>query len=49
MGCFQNYGPILVLGYITAPNVFGVPKRDPNFGNYPYRDSIGVLHGQIQG
>ena len=30
----QNYGPLLVMDYITAPYL-GVPKWDPNFGNYP--------------
>ena len=36
MGCSQNDGPLLVIGHITAPRTYsGVPKWDPNFGNYP--------------
>ena len=36
MGCSQNDGPLLVIGYNTAPRTYsGVPKWDPNFGNYP--------------
>ena len=37
MGGCQNYGPFLGPYYNTAPNVFGYPKRDHNFDNYPYR------------
>ena len=43
MGCYQNNGSILVIGCMTAPNIYiyiyieiGVPKWDPNFGNNPY-------------
>ena len=32
-GCrFFYYGSLLVMIYATAPNLWGVPKRDPNFG-----------------
>ena len=34
-GCSQYHGPLLVTGYFRAPNIWGVPKGDPNFGNYP--------------
>ena len=34
MGCSQNYGPLLAIDYMTAPNK--IPRWDPNFGNYPY-------------
>ena len=35
-GDSHNYGPFLVMDYITAPNILRVPKWDPNFGNYPF-------------
>ena len=34
-GCSQNYGPLRLIDYITTPNL-GVPKWDPNSGDYPY-------------
>ena len=39
-------GPRLVIPYITAPNILGVPKWDPNFGNY--NDMI-VVRSEIWG
>ena len=39
MGCSQNCGSLLVIEYITAPNIQGLPKRDLSLGNYPYTDS----------
>ena len=29
---------LYAISYITAPNILGVPKWDPSFGNYPYCD-----------
>ena len=37
-GCSQNYGPLLVTNYITAPDILGYHNWDPNFGNYPFND-----------
>ena len=34
-GCSQNYGSLRLIEYITTP-ILGVPKWDPNCGNYPY-------------
>ena len=40
-GLFSKLWALSVIGYITAPIYYlGVPKRDPNFGNYP--------HGRVQ-
>ena len=33
VGCSQNYGPRLAIDYVTASNIGGVPRWDPNFGN----------------
>ena len=43
MGGCQNYGPFLGPYYNTGPNTgpnLGVPKRDHNFDNPPYREYI---------
>ena len=34
VGTSQNFGPLLVIGYITAPNIQEYQKRDLNFGSY---------------
>ena len=36
MGYSQNYGPFLVVDYISAPTTSGHQNKDPNLGNYPY-------------
>ena len=36
MGYSQNYGPLLVLEYITAPDISGYQSGFPNLGNSPY-------------
>ena len=33
-GCSQNYGPLLVTDYITAPDILGYHNWDPNFAIY---------------
>ena len=34
VGCSQNYGPLDLQIMLRHP-IFGVPKLDPKFGNYP--------------
>ena len=31
----QKFGPFLGIDYMVAPNIQGVPKWDPSFGNLP--------------
>ena len=38
MGCSQNSGPLVVIGLYNGTYYSGVPKLDPNFGNYPFID-----------
>ena len=33
VGCSQNYGPLSVMDYITAPNIWGYPNRTLIFRN----------------
>ena len=35
VGCSRNSGPFRVKDYVTAPNNYGVPTRNPRFGNCP--------------
>ena len=48
MSCSQNYGHLLVMGYIMAPKYSGVPEWDPNLGN-DSNHGAGAFHvSQVQ-
>ena len=36
VGCFQNYGAPFGYRFYYGIHYLGVPKWDPNFGNYPF-------------
>ena len=40
LGCFQNYGPLLVV-IILRHLICRGTKTGPNFGKYPFRDHYG--------